>query len=88
MALYYLIVAALVELLFVKFFHIMPPVVPANNFLRRMTTECCICLDDGTDTTLPACGHRFHRDCIVEWAQHSRSCPVCRRCMVYKIMSI
>ena len=76
-------VLAIVDLLFVKFFHILPPVLPGN-----LQSTCCICLDDGTDTTLPACRHRFHRECIVEWAQHNRTCPVCRRCMVYRIISI
>ena len=48
------------------------------------TSECAICLQpidnkSSRETTTHACGlHTFHSDCICEWLQHNRSCPVCR----------
>lgn len=47
-------------------------------------TICCICLEknqpNGTDTPVEAlrCGHVFHRDCISQWMNHRRCCPVDR----------
>lgn len=53
--------------------------------LKTMEDEnrCPICFDvvDGTAHEL-GCGHRFHVDCILSWAQSDSemhdSCPVCR----------
>jgi hypothetical protein len=43
--------------------------------------ECSICIDAcerRNDTTLLACGHRFHTACIAPWLGTHDSCPVCR----------
>ncbi len=43
---------------------------------------CSICLDEfveadpGVPTT---CGHSYHLQCIMQWAQRSRECPLCFR---------
>ncbi|PNT67941.1 E3 ubiquitin-protein ligase RNF181 [Brachypodium distachyon] len=44
---------------------------------------CAICLQDykeGDELTEMPCsgGHRFHRQCILEWLARRRSCPLCR----------
>lgn len=50
----------------------------------RPTVHCPICLDSLTDglpvTTLAACRHRGHTDCLSRWAASQRlpTCPVCR----------
>lgn len=48
--------------------------------------SCTICLDQlfqpfKTDviTRLQPCGHYYHSECIVIWAEKSNSCPTCRR---------
>ncbi|KAL4458796.1 hypothetical protein ABPG75_013661 [Micractinium tetrahymenae] len=41
---------------------------------------CSICLEDYTkeDPGAPTvCGHHFHLQCIMQWAQRSRECPLC-----------
>jgi hypothetical protein len=44
--------------------------------------DCSICLEPLTEnvaTALP-CGHRFHKDCIVNWLSRSqRKCPNCKQ---------
>ncbi len=42
-------------------------------------TECAICLGEENLNKTLACGHKFHRKCIKEWAEKgSNTCPVCR----------
>ena len=69
----------------VGFCSIMPPVVPTPHdpYFPVTCGDCCICLEGSTDAILPACGHRFHRDCILKWAECNNTCPMCRRCMVF-----
>ncbi|XP_048132769.1 RING-H2 finger protein ATL7-like [Rhodamnia argentea] len=45
------------------------------------TSECTICLDElagGTDAMKMPCSHIYHVDCIRQWLERSRSCPLCR----------
>ncbi|KAH7529105.1 hypothetical protein FEM48_Zijuj05G0149100 [Ziziphus jujuba var. spinosa] len=47
---------------------------------------CSVCLDDletGCVATRMPCSHVFHGDCIVEWLQKSKYCPLCRFQMPY-----
>ncbi|KAF8811219.1 hypothetical protein BYT27DRAFT_7089847, partial [Phlegmacium glaucopus] len=45
--------------------------------------RCPICLDDYqlTDQVLKLnnCSHWLHRDCLLQWLQGARTCPVCRK---------
>ncbi|OEL30813.1 hypothetical protein BAE44_0008168 [Dichanthelium oligosanthes] len=48
--------------------------------------ECAVCLAEMEDgergRLLPACGHRFHVDCIDRWFRANSTCPVCRAAAV------
>lgn len=50
--------------------------LPAVYFIRR----CCICQvefeDSDPATTLP-CRHCYHSECVRQWLQQSKACPVC-----------
>ena len=42
---------------------------------------CVICTEPlaSSDSALPGCSHRFHRDCAIEWFRAGNaSCPLCR----------
>ncbi|KAK9840209.1 hypothetical protein WJX74_005473 [Apatococcus lobatus] len=46
---------------------------------------CSICLDCFTDDDpgkFTACGHPYHLQCIMQWAQRSRECPLCFKPLV------
>ncbi|KAK9838411.1 hypothetical protein WJX84_001798 [Apatococcus fuscideae] len=46
---------------------------------------CSICLDSFTDEDpgkFTACGHPYHLQCIMQWAQRSRECPLCFKPLV------
>ncbi|PSC77025.1 F-box LRR-repeat 20 [Micractinium conductrix] len=50
--------------------------------LEYSEDTCSICLDDYTreDPGAPTtCGHHFHLQCVMQWAQRSRECPLCFR---------
>ena len=53
-------------------------------------SHCAICLDSYNDGDLictsnnTACGHRFHRDCMVDWLQKHEDCPCCRRAYLHE----
>jgi len=40
---------------------------------------CIICRDTFEIGTLTVCGHQFCKDCILEWSNAHRNCPVCKR---------
>ena len=43
--------------------------------------ECPICLEEyvfNDIINLSNCGHTFHRHCLEEWHQKSRTCPTCQ----------
>mmetsp|Transcript_430 Transcript_430/g.715 ORF Transcript_430/g.715 Transcript_430/m.715 type:complete len:97 (+) Transcript_430:755-1045(+) len=39
---------------------------------------CSICLDEPSDIVLD-CMHAFCENCITDWNQKSRTCPICRK---------
>ena len=46
-----------------------------------MTEHCVICLENINDDKpliILDCDHLFHKDCIDDWVNNSRTCPVCR----------
>lgn len=60
-----------------------------------MTDGCTICLDEydqSPDETFIGfvikCGHYFHFECIWEWLEFNRSCPICREACQIKITDI
>jgi hypothetical protein len=46
-----------------------------------MEDNCSICLEtiDHTNIKSLGCNHKFHVNCIDEWLQIRRQCPLCRR---------
>ncbi|XP_011026011.1 PREDICTED: E3 ubiquitin-protein ligase RHF1A-like isoform X2 [Populus euphratica] len=48
---------------------------------------CSICLDPFTPqdpATDTCCKHQYHLQCIVEWSQRSKECPICWQLLVLK----
>ncbi|KAM7276098.1 hypothetical protein ACFE04_017964 [Oxalis oulophora] len=42
---------------------------------------CSVCVEGfekTEDAKMVACGHIYHKDCIVTWFSNSDSCPLCR----------
>lgn len=60
------------------------------SYIKKMNTplQCMICLSESTryDFSLKklSCGHEFHVNCIKEWQNHSKNCPVCRKPIIIK----
>lgn len=40
---------------------------------------CVICQSTFEQGTLTVCGHVYCRDCILQWYNHHRSCPTCKK---------
>ena len=55
--------------------------LPSSLVLDLDDSECCVCLDEFDEGDNPAaftkCGHRFHLQCCMSWAQRSSACPLC-----------
>lgn len=48
---------------------------------------CSICLDPFTlqdPATVTSCKHEYHLQCIIEWSQRSKECPICWQFFVLK----
>jgi SUMO ligase MMS21 Smc5/6 complex component len=43
-----------------------------------LNNTCPICLEKNNMTIKLPCNHWFHKDCILNWFQHSNNCPLCR----------
>lgn len=44
----------------------------------KTETPCLLCLSPLENAAAAGCGHVFCWTCVLEWAQQSRSCPLCR----------
>jgi len=40
--------------------------------------DCPICLNNLKNPAHLPCGHAFHSDCILNWIENKKSCPICR----------
>ena len=42
--------------------------------------DCPICLEAGKDSIIvkTECNHYFHKECLLEWLNVTKSCPMCR----------
>lgn len=60
-----------------------PSVTLCRKVLPELEEEenvCSICLDEFSEADPSAktvCGHGYHLQCIMQWAQRSRECPLC-----------
>lgn len=48
---------------------------------------CSICLEPFTDddpATVTSCKHEYHLQCILEWSQRSKECPMCLQTLILK----
>lgn len=54
------------------------PVIDKINFKGE---SCVICLDSyrkGQRVGITSCGHHYHKNCIYQWFEKQKSCPLCR----------
>ena len=52
-----------------------------GNVENQPTITCSVCFDEipaGTEAIRLPCSHHFHGDCIDQWLETSKLCPVCR----------
>lgn len=67
---------------------IMPQVGVAVDDRTSEEDVCSICLDDfdshDNPPTVTTCKHAFHLQCILEWSQRSKECPICWQLIVLK----
>lgn len=67
---------------------IMPQNVVAVDDRTSEEDVCSICLDafDSNENppTVTSCKHAFHLQCILEWSQRSKECPICWQSIVLK----
>lgn len=72
-----------------------PEQAPVEIDLARRATQvesvdedcCSICLDNFTEEDPgmgTQCGHSYHLQCIMQWAQRSRECPMCFKALQLK----
>jgi len=59
-------------------------VVEGNQVEEEEVPDCIVCLealdrDDPSSNQALACGHVFHRGCIMRWLQNHTQCPICRK---------
>jgi len=55
-------------------------VISMEDAMEEEENVCSICLDEFTDDDPAAetqCGHGYHLQCIMQWAQRSHDCPLC-----------
>lgn len=47
--------------------------------------QCLICLEslNSNKTETFPCNHTFHRNCLEEWFKTERTCPLCRKLLLF-----
>ena len=50
--------------------------------------ECPICLKEMNHNIHLPCGHGFHSDCILDWIDRKRNCPICRFPLVWTLITM
>ncbi|KAL4590277.1 hypothetical protein LXL04_003204 [Taraxacum kok-saghyz] len=67
---------------------IMPQVGVTADDRTSEEDVCSICLDDFDSYENPSavttCKHAFHLQCIIEWSQRSKECPICWQLILLK----
>jgi hypothetical protein len=61
--------------------------VPPNDKVLSDQATCSVCLEDFPASgegvrRMKACGHIFHRQCLQNWLNTARTCPICRHDLV------
>lgn len=52
---------------------------------KQCKYECSICLlSIKRNARVLRCGHKFHKNCYLEWRERSEECPICRKTNVHK----
>ena len=46
---------------------------------EELCSICCVEYDKNEPVKKLKCGHFYHPQCIMQWLQINRTCPVCRR---------
>ena len=61
----------------------------SEKILIKVNTECYICLDillpNSCMRQLKICQHKFCIDCIDKWLENNKTCPICKRNLLYSI---
>jgi len=56
--------------------------IKSRKLKKKIAGErCCICLGDfakGEEIRELGCKHMFHKDCVDQWLQQNRKCPLCK----------
>ncbi|KAK3228107.1 hypothetical protein Dsin_007969 [Dipteronia sinensis] len=67
------------------------PIVLFDEELKINDTQCCVCLGEFEIKEellqVPSCKHVFHVDCLNNWLQSNRTCPLCR-CYIIPITKL
>lgn len=51
---------------------------PTSHILNNQCPICLCNMEPATTAQMLSCPHVFCVDCLVQWLEHSRSCPMCR----------
>lgn len=52
--------------------------VTHDELVEAGSPDCSICYETMRQPVKLACSHMFCEECVTEWFDHERSCPLCR----------
>uniref|UniRef100_M4B5F6 RING-type domain-containing protein n=1 Tax=Hyaloperonospora arabidopsidis (strain Emoy2) TaxID=559515 RepID=M4B5F6_HYAAE len=52
--------------------------VSSDELVEAGSPDCSICYEPMNQPVKLACSHMFCEECVTEWFDHERSCPLCR----------